>query len=379
MQRPPDVVVAVSIDRCFPPRRPGPSVTGAVLRRRRPRSKLAMTAHTTPTSDDLPCHGCGYDLRAHPQDGKCPECGASVAEARRSAKVRPAWRESDPRWRRRVLAGVWLLALLPLMDVLRVSGWATRVPVPEVYDTRGTVRTLDDTLLAYPGVYQPLAFCTGVALLFAKERGRRPGPLDWTRRWGVLCSYVALLLSATQILFMVALVLTGIAAVFQSIALKYQPGVTQIFVDVSTAYFRYGPQPKDVTGVVGAASSSIAILLACIPLFDALRSSGGKRPAAILLAPLALFALMYLARAGWYCAALGNAPVADFLPYGVYFRPELFVARAAGVPAGPGAPAALGAVVVEAVKWCSVLGIAVWLSVARLAASRKGGGEPRAA
>jgi hypothetical protein len=340
---------------------------------------------------DLPCHVCRYDLRAHPQDGKCPECGAPVAESRRWAAVprRPAWRDSDPRWRRRVLAGVWLLALLPLMDVLRVSGSAASVPVPEVFDSRGTVRTLDDTLLAYPGVYQPLIFCIGVVLLFAKERGRRRAPLDWTRRWGVLCSYVALLLSAAQILYVGALVLAGIAYTFHALPQKFQPQVTQLFADVSTAYIRFGPQPKDVSGVVLVACSSIAILLACIPLFDALRSSGRKRPAAILLAPLVLFALIYLAQAGRYFVAFGFAPVADLLPYGVYFRPELLVRHVAGLPPGPGVsgpagaffagvagspgwPATAGAFVVEAAKWCCVLAIATWLTIARLAAWRHG-------
>jgi threonine synthase len=38
-----------------------------------------MTTHPTEISTELPCHRCGYDLRAHPPDGKCPECGESVA------------------------------------------------------------------------------------------------------------------------------------------------------------------------------------------------------------------------------------------------------------------------------------------------------------
>jgi hypothetical protein len=164
--------------------------------------------------------------------------------------------------------------------------------------------------------------------------------------------------------------MTGLAALFQSMPPKYQPGVTQPFVALSTAYLRYGPNSTDAAGVVLVAFSSIAVLLACVPLYYALRSSGPKRLAAILLAPLALFALMYLAGAGRYFAAFGIAPVADFLPYGVYFRPELFVARVAGVTAGPGVSASAAAVFVEAVKWCVVLAVAVWLSVAQVAAWR---------
>src|ERR1041385_1879799 len=205
-----------------------------------------MTTHIDEISVELPCRHCGYDLRAHPQDGKCPECGASVAESRRLAAIprRPAWRDSDPRWRRRMLAGAWVLALVPLMDALVAFGWASRIPVPSFFGY-GAIRTLDDTLIcdpisSYAGVYQPLMFCIGVVLLFSKERGRRRGHLDWTRRWGVLCSYVALLLSAARFLFISALVLTGIAAIFLYMPPKYQPGATGLFVKLSSVYLRYG-------------------------------------------------------------------------------------------------------------------------------------------
>src|SRR5215210_1813719 len=91
-----------------------------------------MTVQTDEMSVGLPCHVCGYDLRAHPPDGQCPECQASVTESRRVAAIprRPAWRDSDPRWRRRVLAGAWLLVLLPLMEALRALDWLSAVPVP---------------------------------------------------------------------------------------------------------------------------------------------------------------------------------------------------------------------------------------------------------
>src|ERR1700733_5501155 len=104
-----------------------------------------MPAHTAQMSTEVPCYRCGYDVRAHPEDGKCPECEASVAESRRLAMIplRPAWRDSDPRWRWRMLAGVWILVLLPLMDVLYVSGWAYRVAVPNVFHIPYTGGTLN--------------------------------------------------------------------------------------------------------------------------------------------------------------------------------------------------------------------------------------------
>jgi hypothetical protein len=329
-----------------------------------------MTAHTGEISVDLPCHRCGYDLRAHPQDGQCPECGASVAESRRLAAIpiRPAWRDSDPRWRRRMLAGTWVLVLVPLMDALQAFGWASSVPVPNVFGFRGTL-ALDETFLCGTGVYAPLVFCIGVVLLFSKERGRRPGNLDWTRRWGVACSYVALLLSAVQVLFIGALVLAGVAALLQSMPLKYQPAVTRLFVDVSTGYLRYGPQPSDSSGVALVAFSSIAVLLACVQLFDALRSSGPKRLAAILLAPLALFSLMYVAQVGRYCLGFSGMTSSDVFRYRIYFWPELLVADlAGGQPPGWNVSGSVSAFVVEATKWCIVLAIAVWLTIARLVA-----------
>jgi hypothetical protein len=332
-----------------------------------------MTAPTFEKSAELPCHGCGYDLRAHPEEGKCPECGASVAESQRLAAIprRPAWRDSDPRWRRRMLAGTWILVLVPLLEVLQAFGWASRVP--SVFDFRGTIRTLDETLVCFPGVYEPLVFCIGVVLLFSKERDRRGNRLDWTRPWGVLSSYVVFLLSAVQVLFIAALVLAGIAALFLSIALKYQPGVTQLFVNVSWAYLRYGAYPKDVSVVVLVAFSSIAILLACIRLFEALRSSAPKWVAAILLAPLALFALMHLAQVTSYGLGFSRMTPLDVFSLGVYFRPQLLVRHIAGVPMTWMAPDwTLGAMLVEGAKWCIILGIAVWLSISQLAAWWRG-------
>lgn len=340
-----------------PPPQPSPGVPGEGER-----------GEPSDTSAEVPCHRCGYDLRAHPEEGRCPECGASVAEARRVAAVprRPAWGESDPRWRRRMVAGAWVLVLLPVMEVLRTFGWDSRVPVPAVFDFRGTVRTLGDTLLSY--VYEPLVFCVALVLLFSKERGRRGGRLDWTRRWGVLCCYVVLLLSAAQVLFIAALVLVGIAALFQAMALKYQPGVTPLLVKVSTAYLRYGPYPKDVSAIVLVVFSSVAVLLACVPLYDALRSSGSRRVAAALVGPLGAFAVVHLAQAGR--AFLGFARVISMEGelYPIYFTPGALVGRVAMTFGFDGSGAAFGVVFVEAVKWCVLVVVAVWLSVAQLGA-----------
>jgi hypothetical protein len=332
-----------------------------------------MTAHVTEKSSEksaeLPCDRCGYDLRAHPHDAKCPECELPVAESLKWAGIprRPAWRDSDPRWRRRMLAGMWILVLLPLADAIKTSGWASSVTVPNVFGFPGAIR-LDETFLFNLGVYQLLVFCIGAVLLFSKERQRRRARLDWTRRWGVICSYVVLLLSAADILFIVALVCAGIAAVFISMPLKYQPGVTRLFVGLSWGYLRHGPYPKEISLAVVVAFSSITILLACVPLFDALRSTGPKWLAPSLLAPLALFSLMHLMQAGLYGIGLSGMTPIEMSRDAVYFWPELLVKGVAelatiGTLTGFGREFA-----VEAAKWCVVLAIVVWLSIAQFAA-----------
>jgi hypothetical protein len=335
---------------------------------------FTMTTDTNQIPQALPCHNCGYDLRAHPDDGKCPECEASVAESKRIAAIplRPAWRNSDPRWRRRILAGVWLLVLLPLMDLLRALKWDSKLSLPALFEVGGNTHTLEDALLSYLRVYQMIIFCMGVVLLFSKERNRRRASLDWSRRWGVLCSYVISLLCATQVLFITALVLLGISALCLSMPPRFQPGVTQSFIHISTAYLSYGPYPKDVSYLVNLAFSSIVILLACIPLYNALRSTGPKRLAALLLSPLAIFSLMHLAQAALYYFGFSNLKENEIYWLEIYFQPPILISYIAGRPTEWGLPDMnLGVVIQEAAKWCIVFSIAIWLSIAQFLAWRQ--------
>jgi hypothetical protein len=277
-----------------------------------------------------------------------------------------------------MLAGVWVLVLLPLMDVLMTFGWASRIPVPTVIDYRGAVRTLDETLISWTGLYKSSVFCIGVVLLFSKERGRRRSALDWTRRWGVICSYVVALLAAASSLVLPALVLAGIAAVFLSMPLKYQPPATQWCVEVSYVCLRYGPYPKNISVAVLAAFSSITILLACVSLLGALRSSGPKILARILLIPLALFAVMHVGQAGWFCLRLPGVTETDLHYLGTYFRPDFLVRYIAASSAPQGVRGiwtmsiSVNEFAVEVLKWCIVLAIAVWLSIAQIAARWRG-------
>ena len=314
------------------------------------------------TSTVSACSGCGYDLRAHADDGACPECGLKVEESRRQAALRRrlTWRDSDPRWRRRIVAGVWVLVFIPLMCVLKATGIAAALPVLGFFIIHNDSRTLDDTLLASFGVFEPLMFCIGTGLLFAKERKRQLTRFDWTRRWGLLCSYVTMLLSAASMLFIAALVGVGIAMLFFSMPPRYAPGGTMILLKASATYLKYGPQEGSLAAPFRVIFSSTAVLMACAPLYDALRRTGVKRLAAIAVVPLATFSVVQcLLAMVSYFQPLGMQFVERFL-YIVYFYPHVLFADVD--PWVTHSPNIL--FLIELIKWVDVLMVAVWLTIA---------------
>jgi hypothetical protein len=106
---------------------------------------------------------------------------------------------------------------------------------------------------------------------------------------------------------------------------------------------------------------------------------GPKRLGGIILIPLALFALIHIAQAAWHGLGYSSGPTSnEILRYSVYFRPDLPLDNLAAVRAGLTTLSGptLSACLVELVKWCTVLAIALWLT--RRAKSRQIGGPDAA-
>jgi hypothetical protein len=272
-----------------------------------------------------------------------------------------------------MLAGVWVLVCLPLLDALNLFGWAGMIPVPRFFEFNSLPNTLDGRLIAFSTYFRAFMFCIGVSLLFAKERGRRRSRLDWTRRWGIFSCYVVLLLFVTQTLDFAAEVLAGVASAFISIALKYQPESTALLIRTTYAYMRYGPAPDYRAFGIQIVAAAIAMLLGCVPLFNAIRSFGSRGFALLLLSPLVVFALVQIVQGARYSAGTVDFFSAEPFFCTVYFMPACFLQCFADPDLFPFREPLFISVIAEAAKWCIVLAIAVWLSIAQIAAWRTKG------
>ena len=267
-----------------------------------------------------------------------------------------------------MLAGAWVLAMIPLFQVLRQLGVA--YPLPALPGLRHAIETFDDTYLA---MVDPLpTFCIGAVLLFSRERGRRDGRLDWTRRWGVVSSYLMVLLGVIGFGPVTALVAVGIAALFYSLPIQYQPAIGPVLANAGAAYIYYVPFGTDAAYFVLGATSAAVMLLACVPLYDALRSSGPRWLAIALLTPLGAAAAVQVFVAVASCFISGPTPWFDAPLFAqFFFKPAVvaaLVARDSPPWLAPRLPADLGAY--EFVKWLVCLLAAVWLTTAQLAALR---------
>ena len=325
---------------------------------------------TEPESAEvLLCATCGYDLRAQPRDGICPECATPIEKSIAVAAIplRPAWRDSDPRWRRRMVAGAWVMVFIPLLAVLQWLRLDQVIRIPMTAYVGDLV--LQDSFVTH--FYTELVFCTGVVLFFAKERGRRPHWLDRTKRWGVLFSYLVLLLSFANFAVLIGLVSIGISALFMTLPIGNQPGITPALTSFGSVLTYYGPYGTEESYVALSAISALVVLLACAPMYQALGRSGAKVMTWMLVVPLAFTALVHLGHCVlWFlefALARANEPPAFF------FQPGYLMSGLAELSSGVnGRYRLLLDVVQELLKWVPFLGIALWLTIAQMRAWRTG-------
>lgn len=75
---------------------------------------------------DLPCAGCGYNLRSARGDGVCTECGLAVA--RSLGRDNPLW-ESRPAWLRSLSCGVWMMIAAQALLIVSILGAPALEPI----------------------------------------------------------------------------------------------------------------------------------------------------------------------------------------------------------------------------------------------------------
>lgn len=302
-----------------------------------------------PPASDLHCHRCGYDLRAQSPDAVCPECGTSVAESVRVAAVpvRPRWRDADPRWRRRVFAGLGvLLLLLPVLAWLDRSGYTRRIPVWSPLNSDASPCTLADTFLMQNFVYPPLLLCIGLLLLLTPERGRRVTRVDRLRPWGVLFVVGVATLALADLLVWVGFTLTGVTSIFHTLPFAHEPASTPLIRAAGIGLLRYGPSVDVRTDLASAVLACLAVIVVSVVLHDALRSTlpTPHVPLADLTprerrhrhltfvwpALLAVLAVTHLAQATVQLQRVGLRPLprwavyaGDADQYRLYFRPDI--------------------------------------------------------
>ena len=259
-----------------------------------------------PDAAALPCASCGYDLRAQPPDGVCPECGGSVAEAIRLAALplRPAWADSDPRWRRRMLVGLWWLLLMPLPYVLQT---AAGPPVP--WAPSDFADFVDNwfmnSMLWF--VYPVLPPIVGLALVFAGERQvRRPCLTANARRVGLAATYVSFVVACLSLVGVPMLVFSQI---YETL---YPPGSPSLYAVARFVFDKVSLPSIWVTTFLTVLTTALAgvVLLDCLQRARRLKTAFLVRYAGSLLVILQFaIAVGSMVKASWAYRLGGEMPM----------------------------------------------------------------------
>ncbi len=130
---------------------------------------------------NLPCWGCGYNLRSIAYDKACPECGASVSRSLQGDRLV----FSDRKWLRRLVIGTnWLLASSTISLFLAVL-WITRSLFRIDIDT-----FIESLQIAYQIKW--IIMLVGVFLVTSSEygRGSKQSILRVWARWLLLAASI---------------------------------------------------------------------------------------------------------------------------------------------------------------------------------------------
>ena len=118
-------------------------------------------------AEDLPCIGCGYNLRGLFPTGGCPECGRVVAHSTRVAKMG----RCDPAYLRRVGGGVdWLIVTCAIIGLASLLGaaWANfeggRAMIDRVVTILFCIIVLTGAIASFDGSRGVLSECGGCSV-----------------------------------------------------------------------------------------------------------------------------------------------------------------------------------------------------------------------
>ncbi len=127
---------------------------------------------------DLPCPGCGYNLRTLATAGVCPECAHGVAAA--LAVFMQRLRFADPSWLRGLVAGlIWLLTALGAMVVLM---FVLVVVHATLVAEAGATGLNPSAVVAKTMHTIMIVQSIGVVRLTRREPGASPETSRWTAR-----------------------------------------------------------------------------------------------------------------------------------------------------------------------------------------------------